>query len=256
MIESSTWDSLHRLKRICIVRFYVIIIRQQLQVSQKARSTYQKMNTRHSGTLWMRRHWSSSGSWVEKCTIVRAMCDEKSWHTYPKETQRIEDKCCSKYTSVWLMTSLAFLVQLHCLSMPDLNRTYCSVRLFQTDRSITNILACETCQTVVTKKEYVPSISFQAFKKSSGSENATNPYFAFGKIQYIVIFLMNTTFWLSLSRITRAFLKDGYLLNALVSTSSETSLLRSPTNNRDQSDEEKFRIDHRASKGLTVVPFE
>lgn len=43
---------------------------------------------------------------------------------------------------------------------------------------------------------------------------------------------MYHTFWLSLSRITRAFVKEAYLLKALVRTSSETSLLRSPTNRR------------------------
>jgi len=40
------------------------------------------------------------------------------------------------------------------------------------------------------------------------------------------------TFWLSLSRMTRAFWNDAYLLKAFDSTSSETSLLRSPTNSR------------------------
>ena len=45
---------------------------------------------------------------------------------------------------------------------------------------------------------------------------------------------MNLTFPLSLSRMTRAFVKEVYLINAFASTSSETSLLKSPTNRRNQ----------------------
>lgn len=44
------------------------------------------------------------------------------------------------------------------------------------------------------------------------------------------------TFWLSLSRITRAFWNEGYLLKAFARTSSDTSLLRSPTNKRNQAE--------------------
>lgn len=54
------------------------------------------------------------------------------------------------------------------------------------------------------------------------------------------------TFPLRRSRITRAFWKEVYLLNALASTSSETSLLRSPTNNRNHATSQFESFSHPA----------
>ena len=114
-----------------------------------------------------------------------------------------------------------------------------------------------------------PSISFQAFRKSSGSENATKPYFAYSEMWTHDETLRRKrirlrTFWLSRSRTTFAFLNEVYLLKALASTSSETSLLRSPTNRRNQAyNNNKKASEHKGetktTQGfvkLTRIPFQ
>lgn len=70
-----------------------------------------------------------------------------------------------------------------------------------------------------------PFISFVARMKSWGSLKLTKP-------KPLVLFVL-------LSRITLAFRKEEYLLNALVSTSSVTSLPRSPQNRRKSSEIQK-----------------
>jgi hypothetical protein len=67
--------------------------------------------------------------------------------------------------------------------MADLDRTDSAVvRFLQLDRAVTDVFAYMQRGEEKADSEYVsclPSISFQAFKKSSGSENATKPYLAF-----------------------------------------------------------------------------
>ena len=137
--------------------------------------------------------------------------------------------------------------------MSNLYRIYGIIRLLQFNRSITNVLAYNTeavSRGSSDRRKYPPSISFQAFKKSSGSEKATKPNFAYKQEDqyrrdedegYL------HTFPLSRSRITLAFWKDVYLLNALAKTSSDTSLLRSPTNRRNQAKNTKVSQNVQAS---------
>lgn len=77
---------------------------------------------------------------------------------------------------------LQLLLKLLRLTVADLYRVDRVVCLFQLDRTVSNILDCgisTTCGKYVnSRKQRLPSISFQAFRKSSGSEKATNPNFA------------------------------------------------------------------------------
>jgi hypothetical protein len=133
------------------------------------------------------------------------------------------------------------------------------VRLFKLDRTIAHILACvrlERASFIREGRVDLPSISFHAFRKSSGSENATNPYLALrhnpSAFSYDTIQRRRVTFWLSLSRMTRAFWNEGYLLKAFARTSSDTSLLKSPTNKRNQAETPSAaRI--RENKGRTYM---
>ncbi len=129
------------------------------------------------------------------------------------------------------------LFELLSFAMSNFNRADGVVIGFlEFDRSVPNVLAYDHLLAYPNSylRTDIPSISFQAFKKSSGSENATNPYFAYRRAEQgrEITEELENTFWLSLSRITRAFVKEVYLLKALASTSSETSLLRSPTKSR------------------------
>lgn len=60
---------------------------------------------------------------------------------------------------------------------------------------------------------------------------------------------------LSRSRMTRAFMNDVYRLNALERTSSETSLLRSPTNRRNHAINMSYPIQVSHIQLLTWIPF-
>ena len=80
---------------------------------------------------------------------------------------------------------LELLLQLLRLAMTDLDRVDSIISLLQLDGTVTNILAYmhhETGDSGTTGIYDIPSISFHAFRKSSGSENATNPYFAWIRV--------------------------------------------------------------------------
>jgi hypothetical protein len=76
---------------------------------------------------------------------------------------------------------------------------------------------CEWIDARGSTKGNLPSISFHAFKKSSGSVKAINPYFALSDNRSL------TTLHLQY---------DGYLAKAALSVLSFTSFDRSPTNRR------------------------
>ena len=68
------------------------------------------------------------------------------------------------------------------LAVADLNRADGVVRLLEPDRTVPNVLTCGRRQKKVSGRRSIrslPSISFQAFRKSSGSEKAMKPYLAF-----------------------------------------------------------------------------
>lgn len=69
------------------------------------------------------------------------------------------------------------------------------------------------------EEDNVPSISFHAFRKSSGSVKAINPYFALSDNRSL------TTLHLQY---------DGYFENAALSVLSFTSFDKSPTKRRNQ----------------------
>lgn len=75
---------------------------------------------------------------------------------------------------------LEVLLELFSLLVPNIDRANAVICLFQLNRTIANVLAYIKVERKKGKNILinVPSISFQAFKKSSGSENATNPNFA------------------------------------------------------------------------------
>ena len=71
------------------------------------------------------------------------------------------------------------LFQLFRFSVSNLNWAYCRIIcLLQFDRPISDVFAWATLDVVTEHSTVVPSISFHALRKSSGSENATNPYLA------------------------------------------------------------------------------
>lgn len=77
---------------------------------------------------------------------------------------------------------LQLLLQLLGLPMTNLYRIDSVVRLLQLDGAVTDVLACRDELGSMRSEHFVycvPSISFQAFRKSSGSENATKPNFAY-----------------------------------------------------------------------------
>ena len=75
---------------------------------------------------------------------------------------------------------LQLLLELPGLAMTDryrVNRIICFLEL---DGPVTHVLACgeDVSRRTRANQGNAPSISFHAFRKSSGSEKATNPYLA------------------------------------------------------------------------------